>query len=47
MLTPHSLCSIDELYQHPEWRLEDMIWAFCYPSLIKFYFIQFIILIIL
>lgn len=26
--TPHSLCSPQEIYEHPEWRLEDMMWAF-------------------
>lgn len=26
--SPHSLCSPDELYNHPEWRLQDLMWAF-------------------
>lgn len=26
--TPHALCSDDEIYNHPDWRLEDMMWAF-------------------
>ena len=26
--SPHALCSPEEIYNHPDWRLEDMIWAF-------------------
>ena len=26
--TPHALCSDDEIYNHPDWRLEDLMWAF-------------------
>ena len=28
---PHALCSPVEIYNHPEWRLEDMMWAFENP----------------
>ena len=30
--TPHALCSRDEIYNHPDWRLEDMMWAFENPA---------------
>ena len=26
--TPHALCSAQEIYNHPDWRLEDLMWAF-------------------
>lgn len=26
--TPHALATSEELYNHPEWRLEDLMWAF-------------------
>lgn len=26
--TPHALCSLEEIYQHPDWRLSDLMWAF-------------------
>lgn len=26
--TPHALCSREEIYTHPDWRLDDMMWAF-------------------
>lgn len=26
--SPHALCSPEEIYNHPDWRLEDMMWAF-------------------
>lgn len=26
--TPHALCSPEEIYNHPDWRLEDFMWAF-------------------
>ena len=26
--TPHALCSPQEIYAHPDWRLDDMMWAF-------------------
>lgn len=25
--TPHALCSPEEIYDHPEWRLDDLMWA--------------------
>lgn len=30
--TPHALCSEDEIYNHPDWRLEDLMWAFKNPE---------------
>lgn len=30
--SPHALCSPEELYNHPDWRLEDMMWAFENPD---------------
>lgn len=30
--TPHALCAPEEIYNHPDWRLEDMIWAFKNPE---------------
>jgi len=30
--TPHALHSEDEIYNHPDWRLEDMMWAFENPE---------------
>ena len=29
---PHALCSPDEIYNHPEWRLDDWMWAFENPD---------------
>ena len=31
--TPHALKMPDEIYNHPEWRLEDMMWAFQNPDI--------------
>ena len=31
--TPHALCSPEEIYTHPDWRLEDMMWAFKNPDI--------------
>ena len=30
--TPHALCSPQDLYDHPKWRLDDMMWAFENPE---------------
>ena len=30
--TPHALCSPEEVYEHPEWRLADFMWAFENPE---------------
>lgn len=30
--TPHALEKIDDLYHHPEWRLNDLMWAFENPG---------------
>lgn len=31
--TPHALCSAEEIYNHPEWRLDDLMWAFKNPEI--------------
>ena len=31
--TPHALWSPQEVYEHPDWRLEDMMWAFENPEI--------------
>ena len=31
--TPHALCSPADIYEHPEWRLDDMMWAFKNPDI--------------
>ena len=30
--TPHALCTPEEVYEHPEWRLSDFMWAFENPE---------------